>query len=419
MAWPYVGLLCVLICLQSTQASTDVTDCPKTLDGKSTQEITDNTGCPIAFDGKCKCGLSRYPNSPHLPDAKKRYIVNCTNTGFTNASMLTCLPIETEVLIFTGNRIGPLPKNVLGNTKDYDDLEIMDLSNNGITFIPGKAFHKVFNVRTLILNHNDIEISERERPRVFYGFESLENLHLTNAFTESVNSSFYLLSLEDIFFESDLRLLVKLHLEQNEIYTIGRNASIFCQLPSLNHLYLGDNRLSDMDFRLDCMPGLTYVDLQRNNINRLSSEAISTIEQFSRQSNFTIELRKNPFICDCYIWSFVSWLKSTKVVLRDSDDYKCAEGISDTLIGKTLKNLDKNQLQCPTRPVHIEEKSSSTSAVATLSFILAFVTAILLAIVYYQRMKIRNHVMPYYEYVTRKIGYSGLASEEAPKVVAV
>lgn len=50
---------------------------------------------------------------------------------------------RTEVLLFTGNKIGELPINVFGNVVDYDELTVVDLSNNGITFIPGKAFHKV------------------------------------------------------------------------------------------------------------------------------------------------------------------------------------------------------------------------------------------------------------------------------------
>lgn len=58
----------------------------------SPPEHLDGSGCPKAFDMKCHCGEGRYPNSPHLPDAPIRFIVNCTNTGFTNASMLQYLP---------------------------------------------------------------------------------------------------------------------------------------------------------------------------------------------------------------------------------------------------------------------------------------------------------------------------------------
>lgn len=64
---------------------------------------------------------------------------------------------------------------------------------------------QVSNVKTLILDHNDLEIvGEKERPRIFSNFDTLERLHLTNAFTERINASDYLLSLKDIFFESYL-----------------------------------------------------------------------------------------------------------------------------------------------------------------------------------------------------------------------
>ena len=68
-----------------------------------------------------------------------------------------------------------------------------------------------------------------------------------------------------LFYFSSLR---KLHLEQNEIFSIGTNKSLFCQLPELEQLYLGDNRLSDIDFRINCMSRLNYIDVQRNSINR-------------------------------------------------------------------------------------------------------------------------------------------------------
>lgn len=249
---------------------------------------------------------------------------------------------------------------------------------------------------------------------MFSNFDSLENLHLTNAFTEAVNSSYYLLSLEDIFFESDLSLLVKLHLEQNEIYTIGKNTSIFCQLPALEQLYLGDNRLFDLDFRIDCMPDLDYIDLQRNSINQLSVEAMKRLDAFTVASKLTVELKQNPFNCDCYSRKFINWLKTTNVTLRDEEEYKCTDGIPRETIGVSILKMDESLLKCDT-----EFHGYSNSTIGTLSFLLAFLSAILLAIAYYHRTKLKNTVYPYWEHVTRKIGYRGLAHEEAAKVVAV
>lgn len=52
----------------------------------------DSTGCPEAFLSRCKCGPAHYPNSPSMPNAPTRFLVNCTNTGFKDASMLKELP---------------------------------------------------------------------------------------------------------------------------------------------------------------------------------------------------------------------------------------------------------------------------------------------------------------------------------------
>ena len=46
-----------------------------------------------------------------------------------------------------------------------------------------------------------------------------------------------------IFVGSNLTKLKKLHLEQNEIWSF-RNPNIFCNLPSLMDLQLGDNNLT-------------------------------------------------------------------------------------------------------------------------------------------------------------------------------
>jgi len=381
-----------------------------------------DNGCPTQFQQRCTCGLGQYPLSAHT---EHKYIVNCTDAGFTDALMLQHLPEETEILLFTGNRLGELPTNIFGTTGNYDFLSVVDLSNNYITFIPGRTFHKVSSVQTLYLNHNDIEISERERPRMFSNFDSLVNLHLTNAFTENTNSSYYLLSLEDIFYMSDLSLVVKLHLEQNEIYTIGKNASIFCELKALQQLYLGDNKLSDLDFRLDCMPDLTYVDLQRNMIKRLSEDAMHRIDQKVKYSPepVTVEFKQNPFACDCLSKGFINWLQSTSVTVRDLKIYRCNDGIPKTNIGKMLTEVDTDHLHCSNEHFrHVAPPPAegySSSAVGVLSFLLAFVSSILLAVAVYHRQWVRGQVVSRWEYLTRKVGYSGLAAEEITKATAV
>ena len=49
-----------------------------------------NNGCPVSFKGQCRCGNQTYPhkNSPI------QYVVNCTNSHFTDADMLEDIPEE-------------------------------------------------------------------------------------------------------------------------------------------------------------------------------------------------------------------------------------------------------------------------------------------------------------------------------------
>src|SRR5699024_9547228 len=75
----------------------------------------------------------------------------------------------------------------------YDQLHTVDLSNNNISTIHGKAFHNMKSVRFLSLNDNnltianpgtDYEAGEEEslHPRMLSPLKNLEKLHLKNAF---------------------------------------------------------------------------------------------------------------------------------------------------------------------------------------------------------------------------------------------
>ena len=75
------------------------------------------------------------------------------------------------------------------------------------------------SVKRLVLNHNNLKISGRyHHRRLLTNFESLEELHLTNAFTEVIDSKWYLDDLKDILLTAQMTKLYKLHLEQNEIW---------------------------------------------------------------------------------------------------------------------------------------------------------------------------------------------------------
>ncbi|KAG8320119.1 hypothetical protein J6590_076321 [Homalodisca vitripennis] len=131
--------------------------------------------------------------------------------------------------------------NVFGTVNPYLDLKVVDMSNNNIRDIRGKSYHRVSNVERLILNHNQISISSKEpshhHPRVFSNFVNLLELHLTDAFADNTPDDLAS-DLHDIFVNSELQELRKLHLEQNKISKF-KDTKMFCDLPSLQDLHLG------------------------------------------------------------------------------------------------------------------------------------------------------------------------------------
>lgn len=131
----------------------------------------------------------------------------------------------------------------------FDDIAVQD--SHYLLLFPnsGKTYHHVQQVERLILNHNNLSISSKEEdesylhPRIFSNFLNLKSLHLTNAFSD-YSSPELSQDLHQIFSNSNLTKLIKLHLEQNEISSF-KDPNLFCSLPQLEDLHLGDNALKD------------------------------------------------------------------------------------------------------------------------------------------------------------------------------
>lgn len=96
--------------------------------------MSDNGHCGEEFKGKCSCGMTEY-------DRIHQYVVNCTNEGFSNTSVLEHMPKGVEVLIFTGNVLIFLPWNIFGKITEYPSLRVIDMSNNHIREIRGEYKH--------------------------------------------------------------------------------------------------------------------------------------------------------------------------------------------------------------------------------------------------------------------------------------
>ncbi|XP_018328254.1 vasorin [Agrilus planipennis] len=359
------------------------------------------TSCKTPLLKKCKCGRGPY-------DGKELFIVNCTNTGFQNTDMLVELPEETQVLIFTGNYLPTLPWNIFGdfNINNLNNLRIIDMTNNHINEIKGKTYHHVQYVERLILNHNNLTISDEglenhHHPRIFSNFENLEELHLTNAFADYTGDALSN-DLHDIFYKSNLTKLQKLHLEQNEIKGF-RDPNVFCDLISIRDLYLGQNYIPGLNFNITCLKKLRFVDLESNQIRSLNENELHTFDLMTypyRNQEFVIDLNNNPFNCDFGLNTLQPWVRKTNVTVRNRDYLKCIKmkyGLNYTI---TLKKYEESK--------HHRVSGAVTILVAILSIILFTLLGVY---IYLSKDTVKMKLEPFLDIVSRKVHYTKIESQ--------
>ena len=112
-------------------------------------------------------------------------------------------------------------KEVLKLLAIFRSLKFLNLSNNLLSdpLLLSKAELSVLSplpLRKLVLNGNKLDWKSVNA--LTSAMPHLEELHLTNAFTELIDSKWYLGDLKDILLTSNMTKLYKLHLEQNEIW---------------------------------------------------------------------------------------------------------------------------------------------------------------------------------------------------------
>lgn len=363
--------------------------------------------CGDIFEKKCICGHIDYDN-------ERRYVVNCTNAGFQNTNVLEKMPQQVEVVIFTGNYLQLLPWNIFGTINEYPNLRIIDMSNNHIREIRGKTYHHVQQVERLILNHNNLSISSADdefnhlHPRIFSNFINLRALHLTNAFADF--TSFALSKdLHSIFVNSNLTKLNRLHLEQNEISKF-KDRQVFCDLPQLQDLHLGDNNLKEINFNVTCLQHLRFLDLERNRLETLTQNDIEKLELLNdirrNDDQLIIDLNRNPFPCDCSIFEFVKWIRATNIVVRNRERLFCTS--ADDSVEQLLKFSFKN---CAVRSM---EHTTTSTHEATLVFLLVVLLFVLIgligALVYVSKERIKYFISPVVS--SRKVHYTSIRDDD-------
>lgn len=277
----------------------------------------------------------------------------------------------------------------------------------------GKTYHHVHQVERLILNHNNLSISSNDdnnhlHPRIFSNFVNLRALHLTNAFAD-YSSPELSQDLHAIFVNSNLTRLMKLHLEQNEISHF-KDQNVFCDLPNLEDLHLGDNNLKELNFNITCLHHLRFLDLERNSFESLKQQNLDAFEMLEnspgRTERLILDFSKNPFACDCTVYPFVHWLNRTSITVRDMDRLTCHRSVD---LAESIKGLDFNK--CVIKSQHHSSNVNHQIFLVFFSVVLIFfLIGIIGALLYINKERIRHFVSPVVS--SRKVHYTTIRDED-------
>lgn len=277
-------------------------------------------------------------------------------------------------------------------------------------------------VERLILNHNNLSISSKEdenhlHPRIFSNFLNLKSLHLTNAFAD-YSSPELSKNLHEIFSNSNLTQLTKLHLEQNEI-TSFKDQNVFCSLPQLQDLHLGDNALKELNFNISCIKNLRFLDLERNRFELLKPHDIRILKKLEQEhtartsDKLIFDFNLNPFACDCTIYPFFLWLQSTNITMREKERLICYR--NDDLIERIL-SLDLKK--CVVKSQYHNTTDGHTIFLVFFSAVLISVfVGIIGGLSYINQDRIRVFVSPVVS--LRKVHYTTIRDDDIAQEVYV
>lgn len=235
-------------------------------------------------------------------------------------------------------------------------------------------------------------------------------LHLTDAFSDEgvVNIT---TDLYEVFFNSNLTRLAKLHLEQNKM-SIITEPRVFCSLPRLLDIHLSNNQLTGIDFNINCMSNLRFIDLEGNRIRGLSDEQLSALDTVqSGNKSLVIDLSNNPFSCGCNIENLYSWLHTTRVIVRNSDSIRCIQDLSKNPLDPYAAY--RNDCPSPVRTTLVDGNHGGHKLV--MLFVFCAVIAFLGAVLYVSRFGLKR-LRPEFNTSSRKIHYTTIGKCEEQEI---
>jgi len=226
-----------------------------------------------------------------------------------------------------------------------------------------------------------------------------------------------------MFAESNLTKLEKLHLGLNEL-TIITDPSAFCTLPSLRHLYIPQNHLTDdVLINSTCLPNLEVIDLRQNKIRNITPKsnlwALLNLKN-GKDEDVRIELLANPFRCDCNLKSFINWLKTELVNnpdrIRDDENLQCVTGSPANNTHMYLRKVKVELLTCDPLAVSSTATDVARGVMWTLVVLVVLVS---LTCAYVYRIGILRKVSPLIQGASSGVQYTSIEKNESAEIAHV
>nr|XP_017516294.1 leucine-rich repeat-containing protein 53 [Manis javanica] len=235
-------------------------------------------------------------------------------------------PVTTRVLIITDGYLSSIEST---NLSLLFNLALLSLSRNGIQDVREDALHGLFQLRTLLLEHNQIS-SATLTDHTFSELRSLQVLVLSHNALRTLRGSWF----------RNTRGLTRLQLDGNQITSLTDSSFADTNLHSLRHLDLSNNFISYVGkdaFRP--LPQLEELDLSRNRLAHMP-DVFTPLKQL-----ILLSLDKNQWSCTCDLHPLARFLreyiKSSARTLRNAQDLNCQPSTTAVATAKNMLRLSE------------------------------------------------------------------------------
>lgn len=170
------------------------------------------------------------------------------------------------------------------------NLKTLDLRGNNIRALPMQVFYDLNSLDTLKLSHNAINLLQT---KVLVGLNNLRVFQMEECRLSQIDA--------DVFMAT--KHLRQLDLSNNAIANLEPGALL---IQTLHRIHLDGNRLQAVPSDIAHLPRLQELDLSYNRIKRIDNCKFGNIMNLT-----SINLRENPFVCDCDLF----WLRNLRATL--------------------------------------------------------------------------------------------------------